>query len=512
MKTGPTITPKSNLEDLKKTALYKQIMKGRKLTPEQERILEERRKIGEFWVNLKPIRRRKIMEIEKNLLLREIKDNHRHVCSCSVCGRKRAFIDKEIERLFGDYCKELEHRAVKPEDRSNFDLIRQRIIDAKKEEKLDSQTTTTNNGKNVKLQFNDKTIEFKENSIVLKQQISKGPHKNEFDEIEVSKDDYLSWNFGRNLIIVNGQITLTTEWLENNKGNVLDILSRLEQIERQDGFLMYPSVHHKKEAAERLERIKMERLERLEKLERKEKERARAKREEVLVEPIPVKEETKESKESTVEGEGDDDDEEYDDSEEYEDEEDEDEDDEETGDAEFQEEERWRESRRMFRLYTSKLLFRTIILAYKDQIAHDLQKKLIDEEEKSKKEDKSKKKGKNEKKNKKEVKGKKGKKGKIIPDKVIESEEEEEEEKPVEPVEEEEEEEEVEEEEFEEVEEEIEEPQLYEAEDQDPEPYDPPFKPPTGPAPISFTKTIGGEKKRSGSDDFLGININFLNI
>lgn len=50
---------------------------------------EERERIREFWLGLGEAERRKLVEIEKSTVLRKMKEQQKHSCSCAVCGRKR---------------------------------------------------------------------------------------------------------------------------------------------------------------------------------------------------------------------------------------------------------------------------------------------------------------------------------------------------------------------------------------------------------------------------------------
>lgn len=54
--------------------------------------LEERQRIREFWINLDTEERRSLVRAEKEAVLKKLKDQQRHSCSCNVCGRKRYFI------------------------------------------------------------------------------------------------------------------------------------------------------------------------------------------------------------------------------------------------------------------------------------------------------------------------------------------------------------------------------------------------------------------------------------
>lgn len=50
---------------------------------------EERERIKEFWLRLGEDERRNLVKIEKDTVLKKMKEQQRHSCSCAVCGRKR---------------------------------------------------------------------------------------------------------------------------------------------------------------------------------------------------------------------------------------------------------------------------------------------------------------------------------------------------------------------------------------------------------------------------------------
>ena len=50
---------------------------------------EERERIKEFWLGLGEQERRNLVKIEKDTVLRKMKEQQKHSCSCAVCGRKR---------------------------------------------------------------------------------------------------------------------------------------------------------------------------------------------------------------------------------------------------------------------------------------------------------------------------------------------------------------------------------------------------------------------------------------
>jgi hypothetical protein len=72
---------------------------------------EERERIKEFWLSLGEDDRKSLVKIEKEAVLRKMKEQQKHSCSCTVCGRKRTAIEEELEVLYDAYYEELEQYA-----------------------------------------------------------------------------------------------------------------------------------------------------------------------------------------------------------------------------------------------------------------------------------------------------------------------------------------------------------------------------------------------------------------
>lgn len=72
---------------------------------------EERARIKEFWLTLPEDDRKSLVKIEKEAVLRKMKEQQKHSCSCTVCGRKRTAIEEELEVLYDAYYDELEQFA-----------------------------------------------------------------------------------------------------------------------------------------------------------------------------------------------------------------------------------------------------------------------------------------------------------------------------------------------------------------------------------------------------------------
>ncbi|KAI8824373.1 salt tolerance down-regulator-domain-containing protein [Fimicolochytrium jonesii] len=72
---------------------------------------EEKQRIREFWLQLGEEERRALVKLEKEAVLKKMKEQQKQTCSCSVCGRKRTVIEEELEILYDAYYEELEHFA-----------------------------------------------------------------------------------------------------------------------------------------------------------------------------------------------------------------------------------------------------------------------------------------------------------------------------------------------------------------------------------------------------------------
>ncbi|CDW96608.1 hypothetical protein [Sporisorium scitamineum] len=72
---------------------------------------EERERIKEFWLGLSMKDRQKLVQVEKETVLKKMKEQQKFLCSCAVCGRKRSAIEEELEVLYDAYYDELEEYA-----------------------------------------------------------------------------------------------------------------------------------------------------------------------------------------------------------------------------------------------------------------------------------------------------------------------------------------------------------------------------------------------------------------
>jgi ribosomal protein S14 len=62
---------------------------------------EERERIKEFWLGLGEEERRALVKVEKEAVLKKMKEQQKHSCSCAVCGRKRCVVSSSFCSAFG---------------------------------------------------------------------------------------------------------------------------------------------------------------------------------------------------------------------------------------------------------------------------------------------------------------------------------------------------------------------------------------------------------------------------
>ncbi|KAI8090182.1 salt tolerance down-regulator-domain-containing protein [Gilbertella persicaria] len=99
-----TVVKKGNITIIKRTERTHDVWNSANYT-------EERQRIREFWLQLSEGERRSLVKVEKEAVLRKMKEQQKHSCNCSVCGKKRTAIEDELEVLYNTYYKDLEQYA-----------------------------------------------------------------------------------------------------------------------------------------------------------------------------------------------------------------------------------------------------------------------------------------------------------------------------------------------------------------------------------------------------------------
>ncbi|KAG1465670.1 hypothetical protein G6F46_001352 [Rhizopus delemar] len=95
---------------------------------------EERQKIRRFWIQLSEEERRSLVKVEKETVLRRMKEQQKHTCNCSVCGKKSSVIEEELEVLYDAYYEELEKYAYRQQQQRGNEEVSDSTSDEEEEE------------------------------------------------------------------------------------------------------------------------------------------------------------------------------------------------------------------------------------------------------------------------------------------------------------------------------------------------------------------------------------------
>ncbi|KAH6871522.1 salt tolerance down-regulator-domain-containing protein [Thelonectria olida] len=79
---------------------------------------EEHERIKEFWLSLGGDERKSLLKVEKDAILKKMKEQQGHTCNCTVCVRKRTAIEDKLEGLYDAYYLDLEQFANQGEGAS----------------------------------------------------------------------------------------------------------------------------------------------------------------------------------------------------------------------------------------------------------------------------------------------------------------------------------------------------------------------------------------------------------
>ncbi|KAJ7238177.1 stress response protein NST1 [Mycena rebaudengoi] len=74
--------------------------------------IEEKEQIRDFWLALREEERKDLMRVERETVLRKMKKEQKHSCSCAVCGKKSTAIEDELEIRYNAYYEDLEQYAL----------------------------------------------------------------------------------------------------------------------------------------------------------------------------------------------------------------------------------------------------------------------------------------------------------------------------------------------------------------------------------------------------------------
>lgn len=342
---------------------------------------EERERIKEFWLSLSEEERKGLLKIEKNAVLSKMKEQQKHSCSCTVCGRKRVAIEEELEVLYDAYYEELAQYANRQDDigETMLDSGRAPIphphVHTLPPRPLNTPSAPHHRTSRVQEIIDDQDQPFSDED-------DEELYSDEEEELYSDEEDYEDsiapnvgsgfFDFGQNLQVKGGSfITDMLTHLHGRLNNLPDgILTVADDLLKNDG----------KKFIEMMEQLAERRMQREQEVEY------------ASHQPAHHGEPPLDDDEDY------DDEEEYDSQDEYDDEEEEDEMVSlETSDAPFPadkllqggmtEAQRMEEGRRMFQIFAARMFEQRVLTAYREKVAAERQARLLmelEEEDKAK--------------------------------------------------------------------------------------------------------------------------------
>ncbi|KAI7886240.1 hypothetical protein K492DRAFT_177780 [Lichtheimia hyalospora FSU 10163] len=181
---------------------------------------EERQRIREFWLQLREDERRSLIKIEKEAVLKKMKEQQRHSCNCSVCGKKRTAIEDELEVLYDAYYEELEQYTNNNQNTSGINPLTGTPVSDMDDDDDDDYESDYDD--------DDEDIDQEDPS----------DEEDEDDDDDDDDDEYSSDHlaFGNSLTVKGGILTVADDLLQNNGKKFLDMMERLAErrIKKED--------------------------------------------------------------------------------------------------------------------------------------------------------------------------------------------------------------------------------------------------------------------------------------
>ncbi|KAM5473534.1 Stress response protein nst1 [Microsporum audouinii] len=300
---------------------------------------EERENIKEFWLQLGEEERRSLVKVEKEAVLRKMKEQQKHSCSCTVCGRKRTAIEEELEVLYDAYYEELEQYANN--NQASFEngtslrlpprLYQTPIRSLHHHHPHLPSAQHPSRGRVHELPDDDEDEELDED-YEDEDEDDEEPYSDEDLDVDARTTRADFFAFGNSLTVKDGILTVADDLLKNDGKHFIDMMEQLAErrMQREEETQYITSAAHPSMQAGHNH-------------------------------GAPLDDEDYE----------DDEDEEYDSQEEDEFEEDE-------MDA-MTEEQRMEEGRRMFQIFAARMFEQRVLTAYREKVARERQLRLIEE-------------------------------------------------------------------------------------------------------------------------------------
>ncbi|KAM3582985.1 Stress response protein nst1 [Umbelopsis sp. WA50703] len=205
---------------------------------------EERQRIREFWLHLGEDERRSLVKVEKEAVLKKMKEQQKHSCNCSVCGKKRTAIEEELEILYDAYYEELEQYANHQQVSHGYGVARQlqdsytampgdaALVDAYATQIMNSKIAIEQVGECEEEDDEDDEDEDEEDDDVYDDDYDEEISSRARDtEPKLNNGDH--FNFGNSLTVKGGILTVADDLLKNDGKKFLDMMERLAERRMQ---------------------------------------------------------------------------------------------------------------------------------------------------------------------------------------------------------------------------------------------------------------------------------------
>lgn len=190
---------------------------------------EDKERIKEFWLNLGEDERKSLVKVEKEAIVKKVKEMQRHSCTCAVCGKRRHAIEEELESMYDAYYEELEQYA----NSQQFPSQRARTSSRRHlpESPRASRITEV-------LQSDDSDGSLDDAQLSLDESLTdndSGHDEEDFSEEDFSEDDLRSGfvKFGNSLTVQGGILTVANDMLKNDGKEFISLMEQLAERRMQ---------------------------------------------------------------------------------------------------------------------------------------------------------------------------------------------------------------------------------------------------------------------------------------
>ncbi|EXJ86656.1 hypothetical protein A1O3_03609 [Capronia epimyces CBS 606.96] len=293
----------------------------------------ERENIKQFWLELGEEERRSLVKVEKEAVLRKMKEQQKHSCSCSVCGRKRTAIEEELEVLYDAYYEELEQFANHNTDLSSVPQMMAPPRPPFKRVAHPMAGSYPSRGRVHEIDEDEEDLDDDE-EYDEEDEEAYSEDEEELDSHGLPPGPPDFFQFGNSLTVKDGILTVADDLLKNDGKHFIDMMEQLaerrmqreEEIRYPSSTLAHRGIHEGHNHP-----------------------------------PI-------------------DDDDDYDDEEDDEEDDSQEEEDYEGDEMDsMTEEQRMEEGRRMFQIFAARMFEQRVLTAYREKVAEERQKKLLEE-------------------------------------------------------------------------------------------------------------------------------------